>query len=226
MCIRDSHYAIANEGSLIEGWPANSSNYNLLIAASNTIGEWGIGNFLTYPLWSFYTSGDANSVWTTPAYLPGTTLFRNITTDDLNIDTTKLGAAYVYHKGIGNPGVTTDYNGYPRNTSGPVNIGAHEFDLTQPVGITLLLPANGSTGSQTPVAMRWSKGLFATSYGIQIATDSLFVNTVVTTTSPDTTYSFTGAAPLTYYYWRVNPIYSTGAAGPAAPVESIGLTLQ
>ena len=212
------HFAIANEGSVIEGWPANSSNNNLFVAASNTIGEWGIGNFLTYPLWSYYTSGDANSVWTTPTYLPGTTLFRNITTDDLNIDTTKFGAAFVWHKGTGIAGIATDYNGYPRSTSGPICIGAHEFDLTQPVGINLLLPTNGSTGAQTPVSMKWSKALFASSYGIQIATDSLFINTVVNTTSPDTTYSFSGASPLTYYYWRVNPIYSTGATGPVTSI--------
>ena len=210
------HYCIANESSIVEGWPANSTNYNLYIGNANTIGEWGLGNFQSLAQWQASSLGDANTVSANPTNIPGTTLFRSIGTDNLNIDTTQFGAAYVYKNGIGVTGIANDYNGYPRATSGPVCIGAHEFSLNGNTVSTLLLPANGSTGNQTPVAMKWRKALFASSYRILIATDSLFTNIITTGTSPDTNYSFTGANPLTYYYWKVNPVYSTGANGASS----------
>jgi hypothetical protein len=203
------HYCIANEGSIVEGWPANSSNYNLLIGATNTIGEWGTGNFQTYEQWIYSTSGDFNSVWDTPSNLPGTTLYRSIGTGDLNIDTTKYGATYIYQKGIGSPQVTNDYNGYPRATSGPICIGAHEFILNGNPRVVLLTPANNAVNVPKPVSMVWRKALFATGYRIQIAKDSLFNVIVVNTNVSDSTYSFTTAVGNTNYFWRVNPVYTS-----------------
>ena len=167
-----------------------------------------MNNSQSFAQWQTITGGDLNSSSEISANIPGTTLFRNVSTGDLNIDTTQYGSAYVYKHGIGIAGITTDYNGYPRNVSGPVNIGSHEFTLSKNTDVTLLIPANNAVDVVRPVNMVWSKALFATGYRIQIATDDLFNNIVVETNVTDSTYLFTTALPITYS-WRVNPRYTS-----------------
>ncbi|MCX6165504.1 MAG: hypothetical protein NTU73_11710, partial [Ignavibacteriae bacterium] len=108
---------------------------------------------------------------------------------------------------------TTDYNGYPRATSGPVCVGAHEFALNGVVNVVLLTPANNATLVARPVSMVWNKALFATTYKIQISNDSLFNNILISTNVSDSTYSYTTASPGISYWWRVNPVYTSGANG-------------
>lgn len=187
-----------------------TSDYNLLVTSnSNMIGDW-YGVFGNMSYWQANSGGDLNSVWDTVASLSASTLFRNYINADLNIDTTQYGAAYVYKKGIGIAGINKDFNGNPRNTSGPVNIGSHEFSLNGNALSTLVLPANNSTGVQTPVILKWTKAVYAANYNLQVSDDSTFTTTTINLNQPDTTYSFNPPNPLTKYYWRVAPKYSNG----------------
>ena len=206
-----------------------TTDNNLLVTSnSNMIGDWyGVLGNMAY--WQTNSGGDANSMWDTVASLPASTLFRGYTTSNLNIDTTQFGAGYLYKKGTGIAGITNDYNGYPRNTSGSVNIGSHEFALNGNTLVSLLLPANNSTGTQLPVSLKWSKGLFATGYNLYISTDSTFATTNVNTSLTDTTYSFASPNPLTIYYWKVQPYYSNGKANNWSSVfnfKAIGSPVQ
>lgn len=194
------------------GSPTFSSNYNFYVSTSaSTVCDW-YGSSKSFADWKTYTGYDLNSLSDTSANIPYTTLFRVPSSGNLNIDTTQYGASFVYRRGIGNSIVPTDYNGYPRSTSGPVNIGSHEFSLNGSTDVVLFSPANGSTGNSVPVSMKWRKALFATGYRIQISSDSLFNNIVAAGSPSDTTYSFAGAIAQTRYWWRVNPVY-TGLNG-------------
>ncbi|MCX6160767.1 MAG: GEVED domain-containing protein, partial [Ignavibacteriae bacterium] len=208
------HYVVGNESPNVpSGWNSSASNYNVFIGNANTIGEWGPNNSQTLTQWMLSSGGDANS---TSGVIPGTTLFRNVTTGDLNIDTTQYGGTYVYKRGIGITGISTDYNGYPRATSGPVNIGAHEFTLNGSLQSSLISPANGTTGLENAVRLVWTKALFAASYNLQISSDSTFATNTVNRNVPDTTTTF--LASNLKYYWRVNAVYAQYSVGPLSTV--------
>ncbi len=73
--------------------------------------------------------------------------------------------------------------------------------LTSPA---LLLPLNGATGVSVTPTLGWNPSSGATSYRLQVATDSLFANLVVDNAAITTTSSVVG--PLNYvtrYFWRV-----------------------
>ncbi|MFZ4589991.1 MAG: BNR-repeat neuraminidase N-terminal domain-containing protein [Ignavibacteria bacterium] len=193
--------------------PLFISNYNLLIApSSSAIAEW-YGTSYNLAGWQYVTGGDNNSYADTSANIAPTTMFRGVSSGNLNIDTTQYGAAYVYKRGDGISSVNNDYNGYPRATSGPVNLGSHEFALTKPVALNLLSPANNSTGVQVPLTLVWTKGIYASSYRVQVSTDTTFASFAVNTSASDSTYTFVNPSPQTKYYWRVNPVYGAGVNG-------------
>ena len=189
-----------------------TSDYNVFITANtNIVGDW-YGSFYNLAGWQTNSTGDLNSIADTIANISAANMFRNYTNGDLNIDTTKYGAAYVYKNGIGLTGITNDFNGYPRATSGSVNIGSHEFALNGNTRVTLLTPVNNATSVARPVSMVWNKALFSTGYRIIIASDSLFSTIVINTNVTDSVYSFTTGLPATSYWWKVNPVY-TGVNG-------------
>ncbi|MDD5363100.1 MAG: BNR-repeat neuraminidase N-terminal domain-containing protein, partial [Ignavibacteria bacterium] len=190
--------------------PLFTSDYNYFVApGSNTIGDW-YGTFGNMSNWQTGAGTDANSVWDTVAAVPAGTLFRNYGITNLNIDTTVYTSLKIYKKGIGITGINTDFNGYPRATSGPVNIGSHEFTFTKPVNVSLIYPSNNAVDLYMPFNMNWSKSVFALSYGIQISTDSTFASSLVNTAVSDSVYTFNSGSTNTKYYWRVWPIYTVG----------------
>ena len=75
----------------------------------------------------------------------------------------------------------------------------------------LVSPLNYAVGVFVNPSFVWRKVIGATSYRLQIATDSLFGN-IVTNDSLilDSTKTVTGLSPSTYYYWRVNSVNNFG----------------
>jgi hypothetical protein len=81
---------------------------------------------------------------------------------------------------------------------------------------SLLLPANGSTGLSPTVTFRWTRpNPQASSYKLQVATDSTFGSGLIVNDSTlvDTFKTETGIAYGKKYFWRVN---GKGVGGPGA----------
>ncbi len=81
---------------------------------------------------------------------------------------------------------------------------------------TLVSPADSSVGTAASVNLTWTANAAATSYDVQVATDSGFTAIVASTTVTGTTYLVSGLSASTTYYWRVLPknpscsgVYST-----------------
>lgn len=75
----------------------------------------------------------------------------------------------------------------------------------------LISPANNSTNNDLSLTCRWNKITNATSYRIQVATDSLF-NTIIKNDSvfADTSRQISGLLNLTNYFWRVRAMNTSG----------------
>lgn len=78
--------------------------------------------------------------------------------------------------------------------------------------ITLASPANAATGISTSPLLSWTTNTPASSYTIEIATNSTFTNIIATGNSNATTYRpATPLAMTTTYYWRVRGTNNCGA---------------
>jgi WD40 repeat protein len=102
-------------------------------------------------------------------------------------------------------------------------------DLSRPV---LISPANGSTDQPMPVTLQWNSVIGATSYTVQVATDTTFVTGIVFDEGniTDTTKLVTSLTPSKKYFYRVKAqggggsspwslvwSFTTGTGGPPAP---------
>jgi len=88
------------------------------------------------------------------------------------------------------------------------------YPLTLPSVPVLSTPVNGAIGLQLTDTLVWNASSGATSYRVQLATDTGFTNLVVNDSTPTTTSRIvSGLNPLTFYYWRVN---AKNAAGTSA----------
>ena len=74
-----------------------------------------------------------------------------------------------------------------------------------PQAATLSTPANNAVAQDVTVNLRWTAGVNATAYDIQVATDSAFTNVIATSSTSATNYTVSGLAQSTDYYWRVRP---------------------
>ncbi len=73
-------------------------------------------------------------------------------------------------------------------------------------------PLNGSLGNIQPVQLKWMSSAGASSYNLQLSTDSTFATTTVNISDLlDTTFSVSNLSNLITYYWRVNAVNSAGA---------------
>lgn len=80
-----------------------------------------------------------------------------------------------------------------------------EYPLTAPSPPTLISPANNSTGLPTTDTLVWNASSGATSYRVQLATDSLFTTLIVNDSTVTTTSKIvSGLSYNTKYYWHVN----------------------
>jgi hypothetical protein len=92
-----------------------NSDYNLFVTAStNSICDW-YGAPYSFSKWKSITGYDLNSISDTAANIPPATLFRGVSSGNLNIDTTQYGVAYVYKRGDGISSVNNDYQRLPES---------------------------------------------------------------------------------------------------------------
>jgi len=76
-----------------------------------------------------------------------------------------------------------------------------------------LQPSKGSANISVSPTLMWKKSNSATSYSLQVATDSLFANMAFNQNGIiDTTKAITGLSNLTKYYWRVSATNSSGTS--------------
>jgi hypothetical protein len=94
--------------------------------------------------------------------------------------------------------------------------------VAPPSAPTLSSPSNGATSVSITPTLSWNASSGATSYQLQVSTNSSFSTTVVNQTGITTTsYAVSGLANNTTYYWRVN---ATNAGGTSAWSSSRSFT--
>ena len=78
-------------------------------------------------------------------------------------------------------------------------------------------PVDNAIGQPTSINLSWLADTNATQYDVQVATDNAFTNIIATGISNTNSYSVTGLAEVTDYFWRVLPkntscfgIYNSG----------------
>ncbi|HOK14257.1 MAG TPA: fibronectin type III domain-containing protein, partial [Candidatus Kapabacteria bacterium] len=81
-----------------------------------------------------------------------------------------------------------------------------------PAAPTLSLPANGSTGVSHSPTLSWQASANATSYYVQVSTDSSFSTIQVNDTVTTTSRQLSNLQYSTKYYWRVRAINSSGSS--------------
>ncbi len=70
---------------------------------------------------------------------------------------------------------------------------------------TLSSPANNAVGQDTSVNLTWVANSNASSYDVQVATDSGFTNIISSGTSLTNSYRISGLSQGTDYYWKIMP---------------------
>lgn len=83
--------------------------------------------------------------------------------------------------------------------------------------MSLTSPANNAVGQSTTVNLTWAADANATSYDVQVASDSGFTNIISSGNTTTTSYTVSGLAQASNYWWRVAPKNSgcTGAYSTA-----------
>lgn len=120
------------------------------------------------------------------------------------------------------PGVAYFWRVEARNATGQRLVGPASFTmLGKPGAFNLLTPADNASPAPSPVILTWSPSVDATSYRVEVATDSSFQNRVINRgnlVAPTLALLPSELQPGTRYFWRVtasNAIDFTGSS-PAA----------
>jgi len=71
--------------------------------------------------------------------------------------------------------------------------------------MSLTTPADAAVTQPTALTLTWAANVNATSYDVQVATDSAFTTGLVEATVDVNSYDLTGLTSATTYYWRVLP---------------------
>jgi hypothetical protein len=104
-------------------------------------------------------------------------------------------------------------------TGGTLTIICSPLPPTAPI---LVSPPNGSYNQSTTVRFTWNKSLYAATYRLQVALDSLFTNLVVNdSTIADSTLLVINLTVNKYYWWRVNAKNAIGTS-PYSTVWKFG----
>jgi hypothetical protein len=114
---------------------------------------------------------------------------------------------------------TSSSTGFDIDWPGPgviVTYSGSAYGSPTPLQPFLVAPFNYDTSQPTNVTMRWNAALSATSYRLQVSTDSLFESVASVayddSTITDTSKTVTGLSPFTKYFWRVRA-KNAGARG-------------
>ncbi|MBI1807871.1 MAG: T9SS type A sorting domain-containing protein [Ignavibacteria bacterium] len=120
-------------------------------------------------------------------------------------------------------GTTYYYYAYVLNASGREAWTAPMWititATTPPSAVSLISPSNNATNQPTSLTLQWSLSATATSYRVQVATDSTFASGMFLDDPAviDTFRSISGFNVSTKYYWRVNASNSGGTSAYAGP---------
>lgn len=132
-------------------------------------------------------------------------------------------------------GATVSFNPNPTNTNGTVTLtlgnltsvagGDYQILVNATSGgttktvpfylsigvspVVLTSPADNANGVNTSLTLSWNPSPSATSYDVQVATDAGFSNIVSSGNVTSSSYSASGLAQGTAYYWRVLPKNAT-----------------
>jgi len=99
-------------------------------------------------------------------------------------------------------------------TSGPSSTWSF-ITGTPPAVPTLLAPSNGAIEQSLSPTLSWNASIGATSYRLQVSTNSSFTIYIYDQSSLiNTTQQVTGLANSTTYYWRVSSANSYGTSSP------------
>ncbi|MFH0989187.1 MAG: hypothetical protein V1799_04125 [bacterium] len=96
----------------------------------------------------------------------------------------------------------------------------YKIELALPAAPTLISPVNGATNVSTAPTLSWNASPGATSYRIQLSTNSTFSSTPFDQSGlTSTSFAVPGLVTNTTYYWRVNATNSIGT-GEWSPYRS------
>jgi hypothetical protein len=105
-------------------------------------------------------------------------------------------------------------------SAGVIHNSVHGLVAT-PAPPTLASPADRATNISVTPTLSWNASTGATSYGLQVSTNSSFSPTVVNQTGiTSTSRAISGLLNGTTYYWRVNATNAGGTSAWSAPVRS------
>jgi len=198
------------------GAAVTSTFTNLMIKmGQSTITTLPTGVIYTGPLSQVYFRASVSLTSTSGGWMAIQldSLFAYDTSKSLIIDVSQCGATVggmtVYNSTLS--GFRRTYTtptscvfAYAGQDASMVNCGV---DVAQaiPQPPVLTSPANGSIGHLLTDTLVWNASAGASSYRVQVATDTGFTNLVVNDSTPTTTSRIvSGLNPLTFYYWRVN----------------------
>lgn len=86
--------------------------------------------------------------------------------------------------------------------------------VTVPSAPTLASPSNNATGIALNPTLSWNASSGATTYSVQVSTNSSFTNLIANQTGiTSTSFSLSGLVNSLLYYWRVNATNSAGTSG-------------
>ena len=94
--------------------------------------------------------------------------------------------------------------------------GVHTYTIINndvPTSPVLALPSNGAADQDTSLTLQWGSSPTATTYHLQLTTDSNFTSLVVDDSSiVDTSHQVNALSRLTKYYWRLSAANAAGAS--------------
>ena len=92
--------------------------------------------------------------------------------------------------------------------------------VSVPASPMLIQPVNNAAGQPVSIQLKWNAVSPASSYGVQVSTDSTFAGSIIYGQSglTSTTQLFNGLTNNTVYYWRVNATNLAGTS-PWSPAD-------
>jgi len=227
--------SVLSDSTLFVGGLSNSTTYYWRVNAGNAIGSngWsGRRSFTTFtptlatPTLTAPQNGaaDVNTAptvsWSTVAYATTyevqVSTARDFTTVFIDDATLTTGSKQL--SGLANS-TTYYWKVMARNLSGAIGSWSDPWSfttiITTPGTPALVLPADNAVNQPVSLGLTWNKTTGASSYLVQVATDTGFT-TSKDTSLTDTLENVSGLLNSTKYYWRVKGKNASGYGSPSA----------